>query len=253
MVKLSPEQQAHGGRSRAEIFRPVPGGGKSGSTNIFLAKADAVTLKSALTMACNNLASKPPAKPWLKQKSVLISQRINLSLPASPIFEHASSARLGPNRINGYPTDPARYDGPTRTIWRIDAATARAHAFAWRVLVGAGYRGARLRQRAIRKRAARYPRLVQRRARRMVCPVRHSSDGHCTSYDFRRGAYWVPIEGQWIAVPARAVIRDRGNPVGEAVVWYVRITAAASSSAALFRRMRFRTETSEMMEGCGGC
>ena len=47
------------------------------------------------------------------------------------------------------------------------------------------------------------------------------SDGHRTEYDFRAGAYWVPIEGQWMQVPAHAVIRDRGNPVGEAVVWYV--------------------------------
>jgi hypothetical protein len=47
------------------------------------------------------------------------------------------------------------------------------------------------------------------------------SDGHRTEYDFREGAYWVPIEGQWMAVPAHAVIRDRGNPVGQAVVWYV--------------------------------
>ena len=47
------------------------------------------------------------------------------------------------------------------------------------------------------------------------------SDGHRTEYDFREGAYWVPIEGQWLAVPERAIIRDRGNPVGEAVVWYV--------------------------------
>jgi hypothetical protein len=31
----------------------------------------------------------------------------------------------------------------------------------------------------------------------------------------------VPIEGQWMAVPDRAVIRDHGNPIGEAVVWYV--------------------------------
>jgi hypothetical protein len=48
------------------------------------------------------------------------------------------------------------------------------------------------------------------------------SDGHRTEYDFHEGAYWVPIEGQWMAVPDRAIIRDRGNPVGEAVVWYVR-------------------------------
>jgi HAMP domain-containing protein len=47
------------------------------------------------------------------------------------------------------------------------------------------------------------------------------SDGHRTEYNIRGGAYWVPIEGQWMAVPERAVIRDRGNPVGEAVVWYV--------------------------------
>ena len=47
------------------------------------------------------------------------------------------------------------------------------------------------------------------------------ADGHRTEYDFREGAYWVPIEGRWMAVPEHAVIRDRGNPVGEAVVWYV--------------------------------
>jgi hypothetical protein len=47
------------------------------------------------------------------------------------------------------------------------------------------------------------------------------SDGHRTEYDFHEGAYWVPIEGEWMQVPAHAVIRDRGNPVGEAVVWYV--------------------------------
>jgi hypothetical protein len=48
------------------------------------------------------------------------------------------------------------------------------------------------------------------------------SDGHRTTYDVRQGSYWVPIEGEWMMVPERAVIRDRGNPVGEAVVWYVR-------------------------------
>jgi hypothetical protein len=47
------------------------------------------------------------------------------------------------------------------------------------------------------------------------------SDGHRTTYDFHDGSYWVPIEGQWMAVPERAIIRDRGNPIGEAVVWYV--------------------------------
>jgi hypothetical protein len=47
------------------------------------------------------------------------------------------------------------------------------------------------------------------------------SDGHRTDYEVRGGAYWVPIEGAWMQVPAHAVITDRGNPVGEAVVWYV--------------------------------
>ncbi|WP_409998516.1 hypothetical protein [Bradyrhizobium sp. SZCCHNR1002] len=47
------------------------------------------------------------------------------------------------------------------------------------------------------------------------------SDGHRTIYDVRDGTYWVPIEGRWMAVPERAIIRDRGNPIGEAVVWYV--------------------------------
>ena len=48
------------------------------------------------------------------------------------------------------------------------------------------------------------------------------SDGHRTDYDMREGSFWVPIEGTWMQVPERAVIRDAGNPVGEAVVWYVR-------------------------------
>jgi len=47
------------------------------------------------------------------------------------------------------------------------------------------------------------------------------ADGHRTSYDQRDGAYWVPIDGLWWRVPERAVVRNQGNPVGEAVVWYV--------------------------------
>lgn len=47
------------------------------------------------------------------------------------------------------------------------------------------------------------------------------ADGHRTAYDVRNGAYWVPIDGMWWQVPDKAVIRDAGNPVGEAVVWYV--------------------------------
>ena len=48
------------------------------------------------------------------------------------------------------------------------------------------------------------------------------SDGHRTGYDMREGAYWVPVDGKWVPVPAQAVIRDTGNPIGDAVVWYTR-------------------------------
>lgn len=64
MVKLTPEQQAIVVAAEPEIFRPVPGGwGKGGSTNVRLAKADAATLRSALTMARDNLAAKAAKKP----------------------------------------------------------------------------------------------------------------------------------------------------------------------------------------------
>jgi hypothetical protein len=67
MVKLTPEQQAMVVDAEPDIFRPVPGGwGKHGNTNVRLAKADLATLKSALTMAWQNVAPKPRAK---KKKS----------------------------------------------------------------------------------------------------------------------------------------------------------------------------------------
>lgn len=49
------------------------------------------------------------------------------------------------------------------------------------------------------------------------------SDGHRTIYEVRGGHYFVPIDGLWWQVPDRAIVRDRGNPVGEAVVWYVHL------------------------------
>lgn len=50
------------------------------------------------------------------------------------------------------------------------------------------------------------------------------SDGHQTTWDKRAGdeRYWVPIDGEWVPVPPGAVIHNAGNPVGEAIVWYVR-------------------------------
>jgi hypothetical protein len=61
VVKLTPEQQAVLVEAEPDIFRGVPGGwGKSGNTNVRLAKADAATLQSALTMAWHNIAPKAP-------------------------------------------------------------------------------------------------------------------------------------------------------------------------------------------------
>lgn len=54
-------------------------------------------------------------------------------------------------------------------------------------------------------------------------PCCDMSDGHRTGYDMREGAYWVPVDGKWMAVPDQTIIRNTGNPTGEAVVWYIRI------------------------------
>ncbi len=58
-LKLTTEQQSMLVEAEPEIFRPVPGGwGRQGYTNVLLAKADATTLQSALTMAWTNAAPK---------------------------------------------------------------------------------------------------------------------------------------------------------------------------------------------------
>ena len=70
MVKLTPEQQATVVAAEPEIFRPVPGGwGKGGSTNVRLSRIDATTLRSALTMARDNLAAKRVAKARAGKRS----------------------------------------------------------------------------------------------------------------------------------------------------------------------------------------
>ena len=69
MVKLTPEQQTMLVAAEPEIFRPVPGGwGKHGNTNVRLARADATTLHSALTMAWKNVAPKSATPPLGKNK-----------------------------------------------------------------------------------------------------------------------------------------------------------------------------------------
>jgi len=70
MVKLTPEQQTMVVEAEPEIFRPVPGGwGKGGSTNVRLAKADPTTLRSALKMARDNIATRPAGKSRAKKPS----------------------------------------------------------------------------------------------------------------------------------------------------------------------------------------
>ena len=67
MVKLTSEQQSMLVEAEPEIFRPVPGGwSKQGYTNVLLAKADATTLQSALTMAWKNVAPKTTVKSGRK-------------------------------------------------------------------------------------------------------------------------------------------------------------------------------------------
>jgi hypothetical protein len=69
MVKLTPEQQSVLVEAEPDIFRPVPGGwGKYGNTNVRLARADATTLRSALTMAWQNIAPKSKAAPRGRKK-----------------------------------------------------------------------------------------------------------------------------------------------------------------------------------------
>ena len=48
------------------------------------------------------------------------------------------------------------------------------------------------------------------------------SDGHTTTWRSKGATYEVPIDGEWVEVPEEAVIWEAGNPVGEAVIWYVR-------------------------------
>jgi hypothetical protein len=64
MVKLAPEQQAVLVAAEPKVFVPVPGGwGRSGSTNVLLAAADAATIENALAMAWRNVASKALTGP----------------------------------------------------------------------------------------------------------------------------------------------------------------------------------------------
>jgi hypothetical protein len=53
------------------------------------------------------------------------------------------------------------------------------------------------------------------------------ADGHRTDYNMRADEYWVPIDGEWLPVPAEAIVYNAGNPVGEAIVWYTKYNGKA--------------------------
>ena len=92
MVKLTPEQQSMLVEAEPEIFRPVPGGwGKQGYTNVRLAKADATTLKSALTHGVEERraeiareGARAGRRP--RQEEALISHRIKFASSTSLII-----------------------------------------------------------------------------------------------------------------------------------------------------------------------
>lgn len=63
MVKLQPEQQAKFVAAKPEVFSPVAGGwGRKGNTKVLLSAADRSAIEDALSIAWENLASKPSAK-----------------------------------------------------------------------------------------------------------------------------------------------------------------------------------------------
>jgi hypothetical protein len=64
MVKLAPEQQQMLVASEPDMFVPVKGTwGLRGATSVRLAEVDARTMKSALTMAWQNVTAPKPKKP----------------------------------------------------------------------------------------------------------------------------------------------------------------------------------------------
>jgi hypothetical protein len=65
------------------------------------------------------------------------------------------------------------------------------------------------------------------------------ADGHRTDWEIRPTGYYIPNPmdptGEWIAVPAGAVVHDAGNPVGEAIVWWT-VVAIDEDQTTIFIR-----------------
>lgn len=63
MVKLTPEEQAEFLKLRPAMFQPSSGAwGRQGCTNVILAKADARTLRQAMTLAWEGAMAMPRVK-----------------------------------------------------------------------------------------------------------------------------------------------------------------------------------------------
>lgn len=61
MVKLTPEEQAELMKANSRMFEPSAGAwGRQGCTNVVLEKADAGTLRQAMTLAWEGVMAKPP-------------------------------------------------------------------------------------------------------------------------------------------------------------------------------------------------
>ena len=220
MVKLTPEQQSMLVEAEPEIFRPVPGGwGKHGSTNVRLAKADATTLQSALDDGVEQRRAEVTARSRARRTSDFAPHQFAIARIAHYLSVH-------PRRRLRLELSSLRFVG----------AHASATKQTTRRRIGCEGSRSSLCSRVCRCWPARRspsttgntttsPPDIRAWFKSVIAPngvpCCDISDGHRTDYDVREGAYWVPIEGQWMAVPERAVIRDRGNPVGEAVVWYV--------------------------------
>ncbi len=69
MVKLTPEEQAEFLRQKPSMFTPSAGAwGRQGCTNVILAKADARTLRQAMTLAWDAVMAMPAKRPPRKRR-----------------------------------------------------------------------------------------------------------------------------------------------------------------------------------------
>src|SRR5580704_3475500 len=53
-------------------------------------------------------------------------------------------------------------------------------------------------------------------------PCCDEADGAQVQWEATKDGYRVLIEDEWLPVPPEAVVTNKGNPTGNAVVWYVR-------------------------------